>query len=935
MRFQERCSHSDGALVPEGVQHDCIPNRTNKPVAHPMPPAPWILEGNSDTLRGAKDIRQVTKLDNRVLTKAPFQSVLLLPVVLGVSVMAGMLLMFGSRDGSSHSGAFCFNRRDQGESETEREGLSPGIEFYYRQRLFGNPGIDPEARRFDAFQQIQRMLKPPRSAGSVSWTPIGPGNMAGRIRAIAVDPTNSAVVYAGSAAGGVFRSTDEGKHWAPLMDESPSLSIGAMAVDPHNPSTLFAGTGEPVVFLSKAITLPTFGGVGILKSTDAGLHWSRLPWSGRAGAVTRILLNPVTSDTMLVATRENLQKTTNGGTTWQTNVLSGVITDIRYKESDPAVAFAAVGSDFGGAANGVYRSNSGGERYSWKKLSLNFPRGDSTGRILLATTPAAPELLFALVARPITAVSAGGQTQYAVTDKDFLALMRSSDDGETWERLETNLPADFALGQAFYNFCIAVSPTDGNYLYIGGIELYRSQDGGREFFQVSFGGRAMHIDQHTVCFVPPTGAVYAGNDGGVYRSTNDGNEWQNLGASLETIQFYSVVVDRHNPGRRFGGTQDNGLLAQQLQSKTWLTIMGDVDAGAVAVDSNTIYMMSTLSKIPYRTTNGGFSWMPLGNGFRSDDRSNWLQPMLLHPSDPSKLFTATQYVYLAEDAGSPSTIPQWRIISPDLSTGSMIYESVVSTMAIPPSRSSWIYAGTGDGNLRRCEDIDAANPVWIDASSGLPKRWITRIAVHPGDPQAVFAAVSGYGSGHVFQSTNAGALWIDISSNLPDIPVNALIVAGAAALPKLFIGTDVGVWERLSDGTWYPVGTGLPNVVVFDLAIDSENRLIAATHGRGMWLSQAVVQEEGLTQPEEGHIIVSLFPLPVASKSRVNVRLRRSADETRYEIHDIRGRLKLNGVISEGISGISLETGNLPNGVYLLSCSQGNRTSTHKFLIGP
>jgi photosystem II stability/assembly factor-like uncharacterized protein len=819
------------------------------------------------------------------------------------------------------------------ESEFEREGLTPGLTWFARQRLFGNPTVASAALLSAAMEYRLALSKAAAWSGSVQWSPLGPGNMAGRVRAIAIDPANESIVYAGSASGGVFKSTNKGKEWTALTDQAPALSIGAVAVDPRRTGTVYAGTGEPVIFLSKAITLPTFGGVGVMKSTDAGTNWFRVPWSGSAAAVTRILVHPVVSDTLLVATRQNLYKSPDGGATWKAGMLNGVVTDIRYKEANPSAVFAALGNDLGAPENGVYRSDAGGDRYTWKKLGVNFPRGDSTGRIMLATTPAAPNLLYALVARPITASMINGYWQYGVTDKDFFALMRSSDAGDTWERFDTNLPADLALGQAFYDFCIAVSPANAEDIYVGGIELFHSQDGGHAFFQISQGGKALHIDQHCIAFSPTGAEVFVGNDGGVYRSTNTGLEWSRLAGTLASMQFYSVALDRTDTDRRFGGTQDNGLLSQQMQTTDWTTLFGDIDAGSLAVDSTAIYAMSTVFVYPYRTTNGGQTWSPLNAGFSGDDRPNWLQPLLLHPTDRSRLYTATQYVYEARNANLPDVPPVWRAISPALPGTPPYYESVITTLAVPNSRGTWMYAGSGSGKVFRCEDISATVPAWIDISNGLPMRWITRVGVHPSDPMHVFVTLSGLGSGHVFESTDAGATWADISANLPDIPVNALAIAQSGNMAMLFVGTDAGVWQKASDGAWIPVGTGLPNVVVYDLAIDREQRLVAATHGRGMWISQAVVPVEFPTEYADNPVIVGLFPHPVVAGSRLTVTVLPSSTPTELSVFDMSGRERFTQRLPSSLRIIPLDLGALPEGVYFVRLSRAGTSTVRKFVL--
>ncbi|MDH7516378.1 MAG: hypothetical protein QHI48_10965 [Bacteroidota bacterium] len=717
--------------------------------------------------------------------------------------------------------------------------LAAGIEFFVRSRLVGMGEADIGKLWVAAWEDARnRSLR--KAGGELAWQFIGPSNIAGRIRSLALDPSDPRRIYAGSATGGVFRTTDGGALWQALMDDAPSLSIGAIAVDHKNPSILFAGTGEATVPLSRAAAAPVFSGVGVLRSSDGGTTWTVLPWPAPTSAVSRIVLHPVSSDTLLVATRQGLWKSTNSGDSW-VNVLAGVVTDVAYAEDDPATVFAAIGNDFGDPRNGVYRSDAGGRAFTWKKLSDNFPAADSIGRLLLATTPAAPGLLLALAARPIT-------------EDNFRALLRSTDRGERWERITTNLPFDFPQGQAFYNFCIAVSPVDPNLVFVGGVEVYRSTDGGSSFTRMTFANQVVHVDQHALVFDASGDILYAANDGGVFRTGDRGMTWKRLDSSLATVQFYRIIADPTFPGLFYGGTQDNGSMRLTTPSNVWRIIRGDVDGGDIQSDGVNLYAMVTTSIYPARSTDGGRTWAALHEGLGSGNRPNWLQPLRIHPADRNRIYTATQYVFEAKDAASPTGPTPWRAISPDLTTASGVFESVVSALAVAPSNSACMYAVTGDGRAHRTDNLLSPSPLWTDISHGLPSRWISDIAVHALDDGKAVAVCSGFGTGHVFLTHDGGASWEDVSGNLPDIPVNAVVFAG----DNIVVGTDLGVWVSSGNCSWERFGTGLPNVIVYDLAIDGRNRLVAATHGRGAWILE----------------IPTGFSLPPAPPRHVHVEIR-------------------------------------------------------------
>lgn len=699
---------------------------------------------------------------------------------------------------------------------------APGIDFIARTRLYGSPNLNIDDARLRAWLALRPALAKTPAAG---WSFVGPTNIAGRIRALAFHPVEPATLYAGSASGGLFYSTDGGASWQSRGDGMPAMPIGALAVHPGFPDDLWIGTGEPTIPLSRASAAPAFGGVGILHSTDRGLTWERLGWGPQSTAISRILLHDASRDTMLAATRDGLRRTTDAGASW-TNALPGVISDLARKPSSDATVYAAVGNELGGGANGVYRSDAGGARFTWRKLAVNFPAGDSTGRIVLAVSPADPDLLLALVASPFYV---GGSFR-----NDVAVLMRSTDGGESWQRHPEAIPTNAALGQAHYNLCLAVSPDDAALVYAGGIEVWKSQNGGRNFAAQTFAGQVVHVDQHTFAF-RSDGALHVGNDGGVYRTTNAGQTWTALNEGLATAQFYTIAVDRQNPARLYGGTQDNGTVRFTGTGGTvWTIVRGDVDGGFVAADGNLVYTLATLIRYPFRSTDGGQVWAEIGQGLGTRMSDNWLQPLRLHATDRTRLYTATNMVFGAENVHNPAVTPEWRPLSGVLADGAT-QESVISTLAIAPTDSMRMYVGTGDGAVHATRTLLAATPVWTRASSGIPARWITRIAVSPFNADIAYLTVSGFGSGHVFATRDGGASWSDISGDLPDVPASA-IVASRQRAGVLYIATDLGVWVTMNDGaSWTRLGADFPNVVVYDLALTPANRLIAATHGRGVW----------------------------------------------------------------------------------------------------
>jgi hypothetical protein len=749
----------------------------------------------------------------------------------------------------------------EGNSDSKREMLEEQIEFessqkvaevFGLQRAYGNEGINIDAKLWEAFEKVQAARCDPLSKSAASagiWKEEGPWNVAGRIRSLAVHPTDNNILYAGAASGGVWKTTNQGLSWFPLNDTLPALPVGAVAIDRSNPNKIVAGLGEPEPnsMQPRINATPIYSrSLGIMRSDDAGATWRLHRWTTtESRAVHRIALHPVSSDTLLVATLKDLWKSTNGGRNW-TKVYSGISTDVVYAPGRPSRVYAAIGDDYGDVNSGVYVSDAGGNVFSWRKLSVNFPAGDSCGRIILGIAETNPNHMYAAVAlnrdlaSPITS--------------DFFAFMISTNGGESWERKRNPISASFCNGQASFDLCLAVSPTDENMVFLGGINLYRSSNGGYSFTKITESNAAhdnpgyAHADHHSLVFKPGDGnTLFDGGDGGMHMTTDQGGTWKTRIANLGTIQFYSCSFDPSNPTYYYGGTQDNGSLGKvSADNAGWSEIWGG-DGANVVVDpqkSNTRYVCSTPStsvRTILRIVGGTGTLLNLGlNAGPAADHYNWLPPLLLHPADRTRLYTATNYVYVMKNPDGAS--PSWNIISPDLTVSSSYY--TVTKMAVAPTNREWMYAVTSNARAwitKNLSDIDVA---WTQISSGLPARWLSDVSVDWDDPSTAYVACSGYGTGHVYKTSNAGVNWTNISGDLPDVPAGAVVRSRTDA-NALFLATDLGVWFTQNGGqNWRRYGEGMPNVIVYDMKLTPDNTLLAGTHGRGMWTTSAVVSAD-------------------------------------------------------------------------------------------
>lgn len=808
--------------------------------------------------------------------------------------------------------------------------------YYYAMRQEGNPGIDVDAMRMRAFEQLRQREHTAMDKGArffaAEWSERGPWNIGGRIRSIVNDPSNPTVLYAGSASGGVWKTTNLGQSWFPLTDHMPTLGFGALAIDPNNPQRIFAASGEPLDQSGRVnASFIISASQGIFKSEDGGSTWSIIPWPSATGGVHQIIVHPHSADTLLVATRSGLYKTGNGGATW-TRTLNGVITDVAFKTDNPAIVYAALGPNNGGTGNGVYISHAGGDRFSFARLDTNFPRADSCGRIALALTPGDPNRIYA-------AVALNGRMQ-SNRLRDFYLVMVSRDGGQTWQRKINAVAANVTNGQSWYDLALAASPANPDIVFIGGIHVHRSTNGGTSFQQVSTSS-SVHVDIHSISFKrDDPNTVIVGCDGGVFTSSNGGTTWFARYTNLGTIQYYACTYDPADPSKIFGGTQDNGthgLLSGSNSS--WSNLFGG-DGGNTAIDprnSNIRYFTSAsvdangnIFRPIYRTGVGATLRMDegLGSGATAD-KFTWVPALMFHPTDPTRLYTATQYVYTVKNPSAGT--PIWRIISPDVALGG----GIVSDFDVPLANGNRMYVVTSNGRAHVTSNLQSSDPEWTNISAGLPARWLADITADYDNPDVAYVAASGYGTGHAFKTTDAGATWIDISGDLPDVPAGA-IVRSRTDPNTLFIATDLGVWATNNGGTtWKRFGDNMPNVVVYDMKITPDNVLIAGTHGRGMWTASAILSAGAAEASPVSLQIGQNYPNPFNPSTTIPLTLARTT-HVRVDVHDARGlrvATLLDGVRTAGEYRIPFAAEGLPGGVYYYSMSAEGKRSVRKMLL--
>lgn len=770
---------------------------------------------------------------------------------------------------------------------------------------------------------------------NLTWSYLGPTNVSGRVADVAVaDHGTSRRLYAGTCCGGVWKSDDLGQTWQVAFDQAASTSIGALAVAPSNPDVVWVGTGESNIFRS------SYSGVGVYKSTDNARTWQHMGLTD-TGTIGRIVVHPTNPNIVYVASAghewtENemrgVFKTTDGGKSWQ-KVLSisrrTGVNDIAMDPSDPNTLYAAAWErqrrhwndprpEPGFNEGGVFKTTDAGK--TWTRLTNGLPPSPGLGRIGLAIAASNTKVVYAFVdnyetnPQPITGRRggvvnpAGGRTGQPVIKGN--EVYRSDDAGATWRLVsgqtddQRALMAQMSGTYAWVFGNIRVDPTDENKVYVLGLSVSMSTDGGKTFGPIippapspaggagriggGGGGRGPGGDNHAFWIDPKNPKfMLSGNDSGFRVTTDGGLTWNH--APLPNSTFFDIAFDMDTPFHVVGSIQDHGSYRGTVDLRNGRENLKAVDfsneGGGIGgeycehqidpTNSNIIYsekVTRTDLSVPAAPRGRGPGGPPpataaaavTGAGGQgagagappaglertknlrppvgpNDDplREQVLAPLLLSPFDSNTIYFGAQYLFRSHDRGDT-----WEQLSGDLSgndktqRGDIPYEDIVS-VSESPKRKGVIYAGTDDGHLDVTMDD---GKTWTDLTPKLPqKKWVAKVLASQYNDSTVYLAQQGRYEDdfavYLYKSTDYGQTWKSIGSNLPGGPMN-MIREDPVSANVLYASNDFGVYVTTNGGAkWEVLGGNLPSVDVMDFIVHPRDRvLVAATHGRGVWV---------------------------------------------------------------------------------------------------
>jgi photosystem II stability/assembly factor-like uncharacterized protein len=721
------------------------------------------------------------------------------------------------------------------------------------------------------FASAQEAIK--FDAATISGLParnIGSATMSGRIAAVdAIDENGRITIFVGSASGGVWKSINGGTTFKPVFDREPVQSIGAVAIDHSNPKNVWVGTGEAWTRNSVSV------GDGIYKSTDGGENWTNVGLKD-SEHIAKILIDPKNSNSVVACATGHLwndnaergaYKTNDGGKTWS-KVLAGAngstgCAMLAMSPQDPQTMFAAMwdfqrqGWTFrsGGPGSGLYKSTDGGEH--WTELTNSNSKGlpdKPYGRIALAVAPSKPQVIYAMI------------------ESKQSAMFRSDDGGSTWNRLDDS---QYVVWRPFYFANLIVDPKNENKIFKPDGPLMLSVNGGRSFSSVA----NTHGDNHDLWIDPAdTNVIYAGDDGGFWRSDDGGTRWRHL-MNLPVSQFYHVSLDNDNPYHVYGGLQDNSSWVGDssypggVTNSRWENMYGGDGFWMFEdpADPNYIYAEAQGGEIGRvnRHTLETRSIKPFPNYNEKKLRFNWNAPIALSPNEKGTIYLGSQFLFRSRDHGQ-----SWERISPDLTTNdpekqkqeesggvtvdnsSAEMNTTIYSISESPKNGQIIWVGTDDGNVQITRD---GAKTWTNVVGNVPGQekntWVSWVEASRFDESTAYATFDRHTFGdmtpYAFKTTDYGKTWTSLHLQENGVRGYAHVIKEDTVDPNLlFVGTEFGLWISCDGGQrWAQYkGSNFPAVAVRDMAIQPrDSALVLATHGRGIWIIDDITPLRALT----------------------------------------------------------------------------------------
>lgn len=806
---------------------------------------------------------------------------------------------------------------------TNGRGEPDGFEDYINAAL--------ERTQFQAAKGAATGVWAPYGTSSVPTNSLGYApNGIGRINCVAFHPTDTNTYYVGVAQGGLWKTTNGGISYTPLTDNLPITRISDIAIDPSNPNTLYISVcdfeyvGFGIYYTGRK--RHTHFGVGVYKSTDAGLTWNATGLTfqltqGEASLIRKIIVHPSNPSQVLACGVSGMYRSTNGGVNWN-KTSDSLFWDMAITPGNPNIIYAATGwvmnASIGSA--GVWKSSDFGQ--TWSLLNTGIAPRNSAQRVRLGIAPTNTNYIYA-----ITCDTQGG----------LEGLYLSTNAGVTWTQQPfTDNILEYGQGQGSggqgtYDLAFCVSDTSENVIYTGGINVWGSITAGATYSPVthwtySYGNNTIHADVHSIDKQPGTKNYFVCTDGGLYKTRNivlhDWNggwptQWQDMSNGMQITSFYRISSSRNAAGRIVGGAQDNSSF--YAKNNNWATIFGGdgMDNYLSSTNNQEILGSSQYGNF-YYSNDDGQTGTTVGSN-PNFEASEWVTPVVGDPANTSIVYVGNENVVKSTDGGQT-----WTALASIFSNTTTQSNTEISALAVSPINPNIIYAA------RRVRyELNMPGVVISSTNGGISFKnitgnlpdslYYTGIEASPFNASEVVVCMAGFANTcKVFKSVTGGTTWTNISYNLPNVPINCIkYVPGSG---QLVVAGDMGIYYlNKNSNTWIPYSNGMPNVICSDIEFNTVlNKIYVSTFGRGIWESslsalKLLQPNVGVNETQTTKSSVVVFPNP--SKGNFKISGVENLLGSKVDVLDVLGRCVYTSSLKENNQELQLHV--MPGAYYL------------------
>lgn len=761
---------------------------------------------------------------------------LLSMLIMGIALTAFFLLRESETD----------NREPSANSIQEKEtGADKQMSLWFQSRAYPDPGFINQKyqQAWVQFQQFRNNnANRLEGTAAANWTSLGPSTtIGGRILCVTVTPTNSNILWAGSASGGIWKSVNAGSVWTPVITNLPLLGVSSIIVHPTDANIIYAGTGEVYRTDTSNIGFNVWKargtyGIGIIKSTDGGLTWSQVYNKNTPDmyGIQMLAFDPTNSNTVFACATDGLYRSTDSGITWNRILAKTYVSDVAINPADNNQVVVGVGN-LVNSDKGIYRTTNGTNASpAWTKITSGLPtsfngfiRLDNVGSTRL--------------------VASIGRSNVSSQQEIYL----STNFGSSWIAKNTSHHTQY---QYWFSHDVDINPSNLNQFVMGGVPLYRytsssttNGNGTRTLI-----GSNVHADIHDVEFDPNNSSIiYVASDGGVFKSINGGSAFTNCNNGLAATQFYaSFATHPTDPNIMIGGLQDNGVV--RYNGSTWTTVFtGDGGPCAIAPSGTSVLASNDARGVRRSTTGvaGTFSSVLSTWAFSADDRTAFMAPLAISASNPNYMYAATDNIHISTNGGGTWTNSSYSTATNYIEQ----YRKTAVSLAVSPVNNNELYISTSPFAQNTTNDyiwvngqpnvLKTTTPSTVPYTSikgTLPNRFVMDFAISPANDDSVFVVLGGFGTSHIYVTGNGGSTWTDIGTGLPDLPFNAILIDRVNP-QVIYAGCDFGVFVSPDRGnTWLDFNDGFWDAtLVMDLQMTADNKIVAATHGKGVFRSDS------------------------------------------------------------------------------------------------